>query len=214
MLVGDPLDGGADWINTGGPIRLKELRGKIVLLDFWTFCCINCHHVLPDLAKLEEKYKGQLVVIGVHSPKFIAERDTRNVREKVREYGIKHPVINDSEQVIWNRFGVQSWPTLLVIDPDGKPVGSVSGEGHFAVLDQEITKLIEQFRGMGLNETPLKFFPENEKPDDTPLLFPGKVLADAKGDRLFIADTGHNRIVMTTLNGKRPVLIGSGSTRV
>ena len=93
------LEGGDGWINTGGPIHLEELRGKIVLLDFWTYCCINCHHVLPDLAKLEEKYKNELVVIGVHTPKFVAEQDTENIRKKVREYGIKHPVINDANQV-------------------------------------------------------------------------------------------------------------------
>src|SRR5690349_3774508 len=105
------LEGGTDWINSG-PLTLAELRGKIVLLDFWTYCCINCHHILPDLAKLEEKYKNELVVIGVHTAKFFAERDTENIRRKVREYGIKHPVINDADQVLWNRFQVMSWPTL------------------------------------------------------------------------------------------------------
>ena len=93
---GPSLSGGVGWINTG-PINLAELRGKIVLLDFWTFCCINCHHVLPDLAKLEEKYKNELVVIGVHTAKFDAEQDTENIRRKVREYRIKHPVVNDAE---------------------------------------------------------------------------------------------------------------------
>ena len=85
LQSGEPtpsLRGGVDWINSG-PIALSELRGKIVLLDFWTFCCINCHHILPDLAKLEEKYKNELVVIGVHSAKFDAERDTENIRRKV-----------------------------------------------------------------------------------------------------------------------------------
>lgn len=210
--IADPLDGGVDWINTGGPIYLRDLRGKIVLLDFWTYCCINCHHILPDLAKLEEKYKNELVVIGVHSPKFIAERDSANIRQKVREYGIKHPVINDADQTIWNRLGVQSWPTLGIFDPEGKVVFAVSGEGHYAELDRVISGLVEKFKGKGLDETPVKFFPENEKPDATPLLFPGKVLADAKGHRLFITDTGHNRIVMTDLAGKNPILIGSGST--
>ena len=94
--VAASLRGGVGWINSG-PIALSELRGKIVLLDFWTFCCINCHHVLPDLAKLEEKYKNELVVIGVHSGKFDAERDTENIRRKVGEYRIKHPVINDAK---------------------------------------------------------------------------------------------------------------------
>ncbi|MBV8557696.1 MAG: redoxin domain-containing protein, partial [Planctomycetaceae bacterium] len=122
------LEGGLGWVNSA-PIRLEELRGKVVLLDFWTYCCINCHHVLPDLARLERKYTNELVVIGVHTPKFFAERDTENLRKKVREYQIKHPVINDADQVLWNRFGANSWPTLVLIDPSGEVVGSLSGEG-------------------------------------------------------------------------------------
>jgi thiol-disulfide isomerase/thioredoxin len=127
---GQPLSlrGGVDWINSG-PITLAELRGKIVLLDFWTLCCINCHHVLPDLAKLEEKYKDELVVIGVHSAKFPAERETESIRNKVREYRIKHPVVNDAKQIIWNHFGVNSWPTLVLIDPRGHFVAAIPGEG-------------------------------------------------------------------------------------
>ncbi|GAC1451397.1 MAG: hypothetical protein NVSMB9_36350 [Isosphaeraceae bacterium] len=208
----DLLDGGVSWFNTGGPIKLRELRGKIVLLDFWAYCCINCHHILPDLARLEEKYKNQLVVIGVHSAKFTAEKDSENIRRKVREYGIKHPVVNDADLTLWNRFDVNSWPTLVLIDPEGQPVGSIAGEGHYAILDRAIGELVKRFRGKSLDESPVKFFPENEKPDNTPLLFPGKVLADPEGQRLFIADTGHNRIVLTDLEGKTPTLIGGGST--
>lgn len=205
------LEGGTGWINSG-PIRLEELRGKIVLLDFWTYCCINCHHVLPDLARLEQKYKNELVVIGVHTAKFFAERDTENIRQKVREYQIKHPVINDADQVIWNRFGVESWPTLVLIDPEGKYLGSASGEGNFAVLDRAIGQLVARHKAKGdLNLTPLVFFPESEKPDNSPLSYPGKILADEKGRRLFIADTVHNRIVKTDLKGAAPQVIGSGS---
>ncbi len=208
--IADPFEGGVAWLNTGGPIRLKDLRGKIVILDFWTYCCINCHHILPALAKLEEKYKDELVVIGVHTPKFIAERDVNNVRQKVREYAIKHPVVCDSDQVIWNNFGVESWPTIVAIGPDGVPIAKNSGEISFEALDNFMTRAVAKFKGE-LNLTPVKFFPENEKPDNTPLLYPGKVLADAKSNRLFIADTGHNRYVMTDLDGKNPVLIGSGT---
>ena len=121
------LDGATGWINSDGPIHLDQLRGKIVLLDFWTYCCINCHHVLPDLAKLEAKYKNQLVVIGVHTAKFEAEKDTENIRSKVREYGIKHPVANDANQVIWDRFGARSWPTLALIDASGSSGSTRSG---------------------------------------------------------------------------------------
>jgi thiol-disulfide isomerase/thioredoxin len=207
---GPSLRGGVGWINSG-PITLAELRGKIVLLDFWTFCCINCHHVLPDLERLEEKYKNELVVIGIHTAKFEAERDTENIRRKVREYRIKHPVINDANQVLWARFGVNSWPTLALIDANGRYLGSIAGEGHYDELDRAIGRLVEQHKARGdLDLTPLKFTAEMERPSDGPLLFPGKVLADARGKRLFIADTGHNRIIQTDLEGANPVVIGTG----
>jgi DNA-binding beta-propeller fold protein YncE len=212
QAAGDPLDGGAAWLNTAGPITLRELRGKVVLLDFWTYCCINCHHVLRDLAKLEEKYRDALVVIGVHTPKFSAEQDTENIRHKVREYRIRHPVVSDANMTLWNRFGVQSWPTLVLIDPEGNILGSASGEGNYEVLDRVIGETVRKAKAAGkLDETPVKFFPENEKLDSTPLLFPGKVLADAASNRLFIADTGHNRIVVSGLDGKNPTAIGSGA---
>jgi thiol-disulfide isomerase/thioredoxin len=205
------LEGGIAWINTAGPIHLEDLRGKVVLLDFWTYCCINCHHILPDLAALEQKYKNQLVVIGVHSPKFEAEHETENIRKKVAEYRIKHPVVNDANQVLWTRFGVNSWPTLVLIDPTGNYVGSASGEGNYAVLDRAIGALVKKHRAQGeLNETPLMFFPENEKPHDGPLLYPGKVTADVASRRLFISDTGHNRVVVTDLGGKAQAVVGNG----
>ena len=207
---GPSLAGGVGWINSG-PITLAELRGKVVLLDFWTYCCINCHHVLPDLARLEEKYKDELVVIGVHTAKFPAEQDTENIRRKVAEYRIKHPVINDAQQVLWNRFGVQSWPTLALIDPNGQFVGMVSGEGHYDQLDHVIGKLVALHKEKGdLNLTPLKFSPEMDRPSDGPLLFPGKILADAESKRLFISDTGHNRIVQAGLDGSNAFPIGDG----
>jgi thiol-disulfide isomerase/thioredoxin len=202
--------GGVDWINSG-PISLTELRGKIVLIDFWTFCCINCHHVLPELAKLEAKYKDELVVIGVHTAKFPAERETENIRRKVAEYRIKHPVINDANQVIWNRFGVNSWPTLVLIDANGRYVDRASGEGNFDAVDRVIGQLVEVHKAKGeLNLAPIVFTPEMERPSNGPLLYPGKVLADGTGNRLFIADTGHNRIIQTDSEGENPVTIGSG----
>jgi len=205
------LDGGVGWINTDRPIHLNKLRGKIVLLDFWTYCCINCHHVLPDLAKLEAKYKNHLVVIGVHTAKFPAERETENIRKKVREYGIKHPVVNDANQVLWRRFAIEGWPTLIVIDPTGQPIYKQSGEGQFEALDQVIGTLVAQHKAAGdLDETPVEFFPEREKTHTEGLLFPGKVLADPAGHRLFISDTGHNRVVITNLAGEFQGAIGNG----
>ena len=205
------LEGGLDWINTAGPIRLADLRGKIVLLDFWTYCCINCHHVLPDLEYLEQKYPNELVVIGVHTAKFDAEKDTDNIRKKVAEYRIKHPVITDANQVLWNRFGVSSWPTIVLIDAAGQYVGEVPGEGNRAVLDQAIARKIAEAREKRiLNTEPLQFFPESARPQSSPLLYPGKVLADAENSRLFISDTGHNRIVAIDFEGRHLFTIGNG----
>src|SRR5262249_41698646 len=181
------------------------------LLDFWTFCCINCHHILPELAALEAKYKDELVVIGVHTAKFPAERETENIRRKVAEYRIKHPVVNDANQVIWNRFGVNSWPTLVLIDAKGRYVDRAGGEGNFEAVDRAIGQLVEIPKAKSeLNTTPIVFSPEMERPTNGPLLYPGKVLADEQGKRLYIADTGHNRIIQTDSDGENPVTIGNG----
>jgi thiol-disulfide isomerase/thioredoxin len=97
------LDGGTEWLNTAEEIQLRQLRGKIVLLDFWTYCCINCLHVLPDLKFLEQKYADQLVVIGVHAYKFENEKEAENIRQAILRYEIEHPVVNDSEKIIADR---------------------------------------------------------------------------------------------------------------
>ena len=120
----DPFPEDLAWINTARPLKLRELRGKFVLLDFWTYCCINCMHILPELKKLQRAYPDNLVVIGVHSAKFGAERDTKNVTEAVLRYKIEHPVINDPGHILWKRFGIRSWPSLVLIDPRTVPDSS------------------------------------------------------------------------------------------
>src|SRR5947209_5166791 len=130
------LDGGVAWLNTAGPISIhKDLKGKVVILDFWTLCCINCIHIMPDLAKLEKKYPNELVVIGVHSPKFENEKDTKSIRKAVLRYQIEHPVVNDADHAIWDRYDVDAWPTMVLIDPEGNLVGYAGGEGNYEVLD-------------------------------------------------------------------------------
>ncbi|HEY7311847.1 MAG TPA: thioredoxin-like domain-containing protein [Gemmataceae bacterium] len=206
------LEGGVAWLNTAGPLRLKDLRGKIVLLDFWTLCCINCMHVLPDLAKLEKKYPNELVVIGIHSAKFENEKNTESIRKAILRYEISHPVVNDANMKIWRTYGSNSWPTLCLIDPEGHVVGATSGEGKFDLLDNVIARLIKEHKDKKtLNEKPLKFqLARGQENGDSPLFFPGKVLADAAGKRLFIADSTHHRIVITTLDGTKIAVAGAG----
>jgi len=205
------LEGGVGWLNTSGEIAMQDLRGKVVLLDFWTYCCINCMHVLPDLEYLEKKYDKELVVIGVHSAKFDNEQETENIREAIISYEIEHPVINDANMTVWQKFGVRAWPTVVLIDPEGNYCGYLSGEGNREILDQVIGDLVEyhQFKGT-LDRTPVDFALEKEKQKPTPLKYPGKILADADNDRLYISDSNHNRIVVTTLEGKLIEIIGDG----
>lgn len=206
------LDGGTAWLNSAGPIRLADLKGRIVLLDFWTLCCINCIHTLPDLAKLEAKYPGILVVIGVHTPKFDNEKKTESIRKAVLRYEVSHPVVNDSEGIIWKRYRVNSWPTLVMIDPEGNLYKMGSGEGLYDAVDAEIQKLIKKYKDKKiLNDKPIKFeLARNSESGDSPLFFPGKVLADQASNRLFIADSTHHRVVITDLQGKHIATVGSG----
>ncbi len=206
------LDGGTAWLNTSGPIALEDLRGKIVLLDFWTYCCINCIHVLPDLKYLEEKYPNELVVIGVHSAKFANEKESENIVDAIVRYEIAHPVINDSNMTIARKYQFNSWPTFVLIDPEGNYVGRQPGEGHREIFDEVIGKMAAYHRAKGtLDETPVKFHLEREKLPPTPLRFPGKILADEAGKRLFITDSNHNRIVITSLDGELQEIIGNGA---
>jgi len=205
------LDGGVEWLNTSGEINLKDLRGKVVLLDFWTYCCINCIHVLPDLKYLEKKFGKELVVIGVHSAKFDNEKESGNIRKAILRYEIEHPVINDAKMTVWRKFGVNSWPSMVLIDPEGFYCGHLSGEGNREVLEQVITKVIDFHKAKGtLDETPVSFDLERNKQTPGPLKFPGKILADEPGQRLFISDSNHNRIVIAGLDGQLVDVIGDG----
>ena len=206
------LTGGRGWLNTDKPLTLAALKGKVVLLDFWTYGCINCIHIIPDLKRLEQKYPNQLVVIGVHSAKFENEKDTENIRRIILRYELEHPVYNDADYKVWQSYGVHAWPTQVLIDPAGYVIGAVSGEGNYDLIDQVVAKVVDEFRKRGeLNEEPLKLTLERAKVGDLPLAFPGKILADAKGDRLFIADSNHNRLVVTRLDGTLVDTIGTGT---
>jgi thiol-disulfide isomerase/thioredoxin len=201
-----------DWLNTDRPLSLKELRGRVVLLDFWTFCCINCQHIIPRLRKLERKYGSNLVVIGVHSPKFVGEKDTAAIDRAVRRLSVGHPVVNDRDHRVWREYAVSSWPTLMLIDPRGKLIGHHEGEFALEEMDAALSRMIEKYNHEGLlDRRPLSFTAAREGEPDRPLFFPGKVLADAAAKRLFVADTGHHRVIEMSLDGRVRRTFGSGT---
>lgn len=205
------LTGDRGWVNTEKPIKLSELKGKVVLLNFWTYCSINSRHAIDDIKKLEIKYKNELVVIGVHTGKFTNESELDNIRQAVFRNEIKHPVINDATFTLWHKYHVNSWPTMILIKPDGFASAYFAGEGNYNEMDKKIGETVAEYREKGtLNEQPISFGMEVNEYGNQFLLYPGKVLADEATNRLFIADTNHNRIVITDLKGEVVYIVGNG----
>lgn len=203
---------GLSWLNTKTPVDLQQLRGKFVLLDFWTFCCINCMHIIPDLKKLEEKYPQELVVIGVHSAKFQNEKDTNQIREAILRYEIQHPVVNDADFEVWRSYAAKAWPTVVLINPNGRVIGTMSGEGVFDLINNVLRQGIPYFEQKGgLKRSPLNVTLESASRVDSLLAYPGKISADERTQRLFIADSNHHRVLVTNANGKILDVIGGGA---
>jgi thiol-disulfide isomerase/thioredoxin len=185
---------GRSWLNTGGrSLDLADLKGRVVILDFWTFCCINCLHVLDELRPLEAKYGDALVVIGVHSPKFEHERDPQALAAAVERYGVEHPVLDDPDLKTWDAYAARAWPTLVVLDPEGYAVSTMAGEGHVEALDRIIGDLVKVHTAKGTLDpegSPYVAAP----PAETALRFPGKAIELPGGDVL-VTDSARHRLV-------------------
>ena len=203
---------GKEWFNSPSLSLERELRGKIVVLDFWTYCCINCIHVLPDLAWLEHRFSGYPVAfVGVHSAKFDNEKVSENIRQAVLRYEIAHPVINDDEMKMWRGIGVRSWPSIALVGPRGNLLLLVAGEGQRDVLEAAISATLDFYPADSFRHDPIPVQLESRKnPVKSPLRFPGKLAIDTPGKRLFISDSNNHRIVVTDLQGKFIESIGSG----
>lgn len=207
----------SDWINSR-PLSLgKELSGKVVLLDFFTYCCINCQHVLPKLRQLEVKYgqdgSGGLVVVGVHSAKFSAERETKNIAAAVERYDVRHPVINDERMELWNALGVSSWPTLVLLGPKGNVLAVWSGERQEDDIDLVISAALEYYSD-AVDHRPLPVAPARNaslRRYDEKLRYPSKVAVGASQGVLYVSDTANNRIVqLDSASGKVVRVFGNG----
>jgi thiol-disulfide isomerase/thioredoxin/sugar lactone lactonase YvrE len=203
---------GLEWLNVERPLSLAALRGKLVILDFWTFCCINCMHVLPTLRRVEDAFPTELAVIGVHSPKFAAERDAANVRAAIARYGIRHPVVHDPEFRLWRAYAVRAWPTLVFVAPDGTVLGQHAGEPDPEALLAGVGEFLGQARAAGaLRPAPLALAPA--APGTGRLAFPGKIKAWRRNGatRWVIADSGHHQIVVVDERGAEIARIGAGA---
>ena len=204
------LVGAGGWLNTGGSeLTLADLRGKIVLLDFWTFCCINCLHVLDELRELEEKHRDTLVIVGVHSPKFVHEAEHQAVVDAVARYDVQHPVLDDPKLDTWKQYAVRAWPTLVVIDPEGYVVAQHAGEGHAHAIASLVEELEAEHAAKGtLRRGDSPYVPPVAEPGA--LRFPGKAVRLPGGSYL-VADSGHHSLVELAEDGETVLRrIGSG----
>lgn len=137
------LPGITRWINSP-PLTMRALRGRVVLVDFWTFECSNCLHALPQVKALYARYRDRgLVVIGVHTPELPAERDTGNLLAAVRRLGIDYPVAQDNDSATWNAWHNQYWPAQYVVDAQGRVVFAHIGEGGYAVIENAVRRQLD-----------------------------------------------------------------------
>ena len=192
-----------EWLNVSSPLSFDyQLKGKVVVLDFFTYCCINCMHVLPDLEALEQIYSvtDGVAVIGVHSAKFENEKVSANILSAVLRYKIHHPVINDSEARLWNQLQIVCWPTFVIVGPTGQFLYIMVGEGHRQRLLDFMEVAVNYFREkeeINDHSLPLKL----EQLPPSPLRFPGKMCVSRDGKTLVVADTGDHRILVMDRNG-------------
>ena len=214
-LIGDT------WFGTTNPrLGIADFNGRFLLLDFWTLCCVNCHHVLAELRPVEEKFKDVLTVVGVHSPKFEYEKLPESVAAAIDRHEIHHPVLNDPNMTTWQSYGVRAWPTLVLVDPKGEIIATYSGEGHAHAIEALLEKLVPDYeaagdlvRGAGLYKAPA--------PSSLALKQPGKIVSVPaayrdllNGAELLVSNSGaHNLVGLTVSNLLEPVITIGKSVR-
>lgn len=191
------------WLNVTRPLAAEDMKGRLVLLDFWTYGCINCMQVIPDLEYLEHKFGNSLLIIGVHSAKFQGEQGNERILAAAQRFGLKHPVINDSDFAIWKSFGVRAWPTLVLLGPDGKELARYSGEGNRNAIEKDIEENI----GLVTAKSAVGNLVATDT-NQAVLSFPSRI--KSMGEDLLIADSGHHRFLVVGEDGKIKTTIGSG----
>ena len=197
-----------EWVNVRDPLKLEALRGRVVLLYFWSYSNIHAIQALADVKYLEGKYRDSFALIGVHVPKFAQERLAANVMRAINRHYVRNPVVSDPDFVLGPLHGVEAAPAYVVLDAAGRVVAKLGGEGRRAELDAIVARLVDEVGWQEEPPPPLQTTARREP--QTALRFPGKLLATA--DRLYVADTGHNRILECTHDGRLLRQFGSGNT--
>jgi len=196
-----------DWLNVAQPVTMERLNGLVTLFDFFTYCCINCMHILPDLERLEKKYEGsKLSVIGIHSAKFENEKVGDHLSDAIARYDIRHPVCNDTSAWLWSTLGVTCWPTQLLLGPHGKPLWVSMGEGQADWIDEIVGAMLEYYGGKGLLTGEPVIAEIASKVEGRILSYPGKVAV--RGDKILVSDTGNNRILVMDKEGNIQDIVG------
>src|SRR5688572_1894814 len=205
----DSLD--SFWINSPHSLSLQaDLSEKVVVLDFFTYCCINCLHILPDLHRVEHRFSNEsLVVIGVHSAKFENEKVEKNAESAVQRYNISHPVVCDDGQ-LWAAMNISCWPTVLILGPGNQLLFSLVGENTVRQWLAAFCEATLDFFSMNNSESSKPRTISSPKKDTHFLHFPGKISSNASGSKLAISDTGNNRIIVATVEGVVEHIVGEG----
>lgn len=207
-------DNDGRWLNLSRPLKKEDLEGRVVLLDFWTYACVNCLHAIPEIKKLEKEFGNKLMVIGVHSGKFDNEKDPRSILKAVLKHDISHAVINDSNLKIWDAFKIKAWPSFVLIDPDGRVKKRYVGENDVKYIRKDVKRMVDKYR-YHLNRDALPILLEKNKVVKTVLSYPTKIAYAKKfsyksyaGNAFFIANSGRNNILVARKNGEVMFQIG------
>ncbi|RPI23599.1 MAG: hypothetical protein EHM61_19335 [Acidobacteria bacterium] len=196
-----------DWLNVSRPVSLAELAGRVVVLHFWSYSSIECLSVLPVLQYLQKRYRNRLLVIGVHCAKFPAQRERRNLQNIAWQYDLKYPLFNDRAFETWKAYSVRDWPTFVLVDQSGNIASYFSGREKVEFVVHQVERLMEE-KPQSVSPPPITT--RRRRRPCGPLNFPSVVLADTRSKRLFVTDTGRNRVLICDFSGKRLDSIGSG----
>ena len=196
---------GLDWLNVSRPLTLNDLKGRVVVLDFWTYGCINCLHANAILKKIKHQYGDQLLIISIHTPKFENEKNIQTLRKNIRRFEMQHPVVNDTEYLLAKKYHVNAWPSFVVLNKKTEIMGKTVGENGLRLVKKAIKKVLETtVEVISMPKIPLLL--ETDKAANQLLFAPSKI--DINSQYVAISDSLHHRIIITNHQGKIQSIYG------